>query len=97
MSILCPCCKARNETSPCRRCKADLDLLLKVDSQRQGCLARAWHAVREQRIAEAHKHLLQAEFLLPDQETRSLRAVLSLLLKDYAQALTHWTHGRQAS
>ena len=42
MPIPCPCCKASNDTGPsCRRCKADLSLLLAIEAERSELLEAA--------------------------------------------------------
>lgn len=33
MSVTCPCCRAVNEATSCRRCKADLSLVLAYAEQ----------------------------------------------------------------
>jgi hypothetical protein len=92
----CPVCRADgNSTEQCRRCKADLSLLVKLESERSACLAAAqWHAGRdeaEQCLANARK----AHALHKGKDSLRLLAVGSLMNRDFAtawKAHLEWMH-----
>ena len=82
----CPVCKAENTASPCRRCKADLSLLLALEQQRQEALWRAKESLQARCWAEAQKQAVRADHLRRDDESRRLLAAAALLNGDYATA-----------
>jgi Flp pilus assembly protein TadD len=93
MAIPCPCCKASNDAGPnCRRCKADLSLLLAVESERENVLAAARESVRQSRFAEAVASLDRAEQLRRGDDATQLRAVVFLLRREFREALAAY-HG----
>lgn len=49
-SILCPCCRAANTAATCRRCKADLTLLVRL---RDTARAAAVAALRDRDFSRA--------------------------------------------
>jgi hypothetical protein len=83
----CPVCRADdNHTEQCRRCKADLTLLVRLERQRAACLASAErHAGR----GEAQACLADAQSahaLRGDSESLRLIALAALLKRDFAAA-----------
>jgi hypothetical protein len=95
--LRCPVCKAENATpvltqpgSPeiCRRCKADLSLLFRLEAQRRHLLAEARRLAAAGLWSAFLAAVLQADRLRSDAETQQLRAVGRLLAGDFARALT---------
>ncbi len=41
MTLHCPCCRATNTTATCRRCKADLSLLVRLREDAQAAAVAA--------------------------------------------------------
>jgi hypothetical protein len=86
----CPVCKADNAQGPlCRRCKADLALLFRLEACRERSLAEARGCLREGRWPDAVSLALRANRLRADAESRSLVAVSSLFVGAFAQALQY--------
>ena len=84
----CPVCKAENAAGPnCRRCKADLSLLIAVEERRTFHLAEAGQATRDGRLDDALESLRQAAALRSGPDIRRFRACLSLLAGDYVASL----------
>lgn len=81
MPVICPCCRAGNESGPgCRRCKADLGLLFALEARRAHLLATA---ARTGDLAAVR----EAESLRPGNDARELRAALQLAAGNYPAAL----------
>jgi hypothetical protein len=97
----CPVCKAENVAGPqCRRCKADLGLLVALEGLRRQELGAARHCLAEGRWPEALTHAAQAYWLQSDEESRRLLAVTCLLNRDFASAWYYYragTEGKRAS
>ncbi len=87
MTISCPCCRASNETATCRRCKADLSLLVAVEVRRGYLVESARFALAEGRGVIAESALQEAAGLRAGDDLAPLRALVSLLNGDYAGAL----------
>lgn len=85
MTIACPCCRASNETPMCRRCKADLTLLVAVETRREYLIEETRFALS--RGGEALPRIAEAESLRSGSDTAQLRALAALLAGDYAGAL----------
>ncbi len=80
----CPVCRAENDQGPqCRRCRADLGLLFRLEEQRDRALAAARNALAEADAWLALARLNEAEDLRRDEESRRLRAVAYLLMRDF--------------
>ena len=86
-TIPCPCCKAANTAATCRRCRADLSLLVAVEASREGHLTLARRFAAELRFPEALAHLDRAAALRPADDLRPLRAAVLLLAGRPAAAL----------
>ena len=83
----CPVCKADNSQGPqCRRCKADLSLLLELEEQRQRMLAEARRCLRRGEWQTAAKHAETANWIRVEEDSRQLVAVSHLLGRDFAAA-----------
>lgn len=92
MTIACPCCRAANETPTCRRCKADLTLLVSVETRRDYLIGEARDALS--RGGEALPMIAEAESLRSGNDSAQLRALAALLAGDYAGALASHRHIR---
>jgi hypothetical protein len=83
----CPVCRADdNQTEQCRRCKADLTLLVRLERQRA---ARLVSAERHAGRGEAEACLTDAQSahaLRVDGESLRLIALAALLKRDFAAA-----------
>jgi len=87
MPIACPACKATNDIGPnCRRCKADLQLLFDLESQRQALLAQVDDALQRQSWSEALGHLATCAEIRLDAEVWQRRAVYHLLRREFGAA-----------
>lgn len=88
MPISCPCCKASNEAGPtCRRCKADLLLLFTLEARRAALIGEARRLAAECRFPESAAILAEAAQLRQGADVQQLRAVVSLLARDFPAAL----------
>jgi hypothetical protein len=86
--LSCPVCKARQAWSDtCRRCRADLSLLHRVERSRRASRRRALGLLREGRAGEALPFARQAHALSPDAASRRLLTVCLLLVEAWAEAL----------
>ncbi len=87
-ALRCPVCKAENTTpSQCRRCKADLSLLWRLEEQRQRDLVAATAAVIRQDCGRALELLDAADAARRGTDAARLRALCQLLRRDFAAAL----------
>lgn len=83
----CPVCKAENtESVQCRRCRADLALLVRLEERRQAVLAVAYRAVAGGHWRRALVLAEGADTLRSDDESLRLVAVSYLLRRDFARA-----------
>lgn len=87
MTLTCPCCKASNTTDVCRRCKADLSLLVAVETAREHHVVLARRFAAELRASEAISHLDHAAALHPGNDLHQLRSAILLLSGRFADAL----------
>jgi methylphosphotriester-DNA--protein-cysteine methyltransferase len=87
-SMRCPVCRAENaEEATCRRCKADLSLLVTLEQSRRSAIAEAMQAAATGDGARALAFAEAAHQLRPDHLTWRWLAVAHLLLRDFARAL----------
>ena len=93
----CPVCRAENaEDRACRRCKADLSLLVTLEQARRHALAEAAHAAA---AGDGERTLRQAEFahrLRADRDSWRWLAVAYLLVRDFEKAIGYWLLTRDA-
>jgi hypothetical protein len=83
----CPVCRAENNRGPqCRRCRADLGLLFQLEEQRRYALEEAGRSAARGRLRRARVLLAGIEALRRDAESARLRALVSLLERDFAGA-----------
>jgi len=88
MTLRCPVCRADNTTGPaCRRCKADLSLLMAVEERRGHHISLAQVALREGQLDDALEQLALAAQLRTGADIRRLRACVFLLAGDNAAVL----------
>jgi hypothetical protein len=88
MSLICPVCRASNDSPPtCRRCKADLTLCWTLASRREFHIASARAAMAKRDLDLAAHHLEQAEIIRAGNDLLRLRALLHLLRRDFDSAL----------
>lgn len=93
----CPVCRAENaEKEPtCRRCRADLSLLVSLDQQRDHHLAAAQRALSAGDTAQAIDQATLAERLRKGRDANQLRALGHLLENDFAAALSAWSQSQE--
>lgn len=86
--INCPVCRAAEQTGPqCRRCRADLSLLVGLETRRSELMARARHLVQQKDWHRAVDIVEEANSLRQDFESQQTLAVLAVLRHDYRRAL----------
>jgi hypothetical protein len=82
----CPVCQADNNGTPCRRCRADLSLLVQIEEQRQAAAAAALRHAGMGLTAEAVADAQRMHQCRTDAESWRLLAVTHLLHRDFAEA-----------
>jgi hypothetical protein len=93
----CPVCRAENaEDATCRRCKADLSLLVTLEQARRAALGDAMRAAAAGDGAKALTHAEAAHQLRPDAESWRWLAVAHLLQRDFDGALACRALARQS-
>jgi hypothetical protein len=90
----CPVCQAENAGATCRRCKADLALLVKLEEARRSELALAHGALAAGAAALALGHAEAAHRLRADADSWRCLATAFLLERNFAQALACRAHAR---
>ncbi|MBI1831304.1 MAG: hypothetical protein HYR84_07640 [Planctomycetes bacterium] len=93
----CPVCRADNDAEVCRRCKADLTLLVTVESARQDALRQAAHFAAKGDGMRTLQHAEAAHRLRRDSESWRWLAIGSLLIRDFELAAACWRHATGAS
>ncbi len=83
----CPVCHADNDLqTTCRRCKADLTLLIELENQRAHALAAAVQALAQGQADSALSHAARAHHFRLGPDSRRLLALAHLLRRDFAHA-----------
>jgi hypothetical protein len=83
----CPVCKATdNRGTQCRRCKADLTLLRRLESARARLLAAALRGAGRGELGACTQHAQEAHRLASDDLSLRTLAVGALLRGDFAAA-----------
>lgn len=83
----CPVCRADNSEGPnCRRCRADLTVLITLESQRAQALAEAVRLTCCRQWRRALALAEGADTIRHDADAARLMAVLHLLRRDFAKA-----------
>ena len=95
--ITCPCCKATNDAPTCRRCKADLSLLVAVADRRGFLLSLARAEAADGKFADALRSLDEAESLRGGAEVRQARAAVFLLAGEFSAAWAAYHDATAAS
>jgi hypothetical protein len=89
----CPVCKAENAQGPtCRRCKADLSLLFRLEEHRAALVAASATSLRSGRFEDALANACAAHQLRRGEDSERLLALAALLRRDYSAA---WRLGEQ--
>ena len=92
----CPVCRAENvEEATCRRCRADLTLLVALEEARRAALAKAARAAATGDAAGTLTNAEMAHRLRADADSACYLALGHLLNRDFAQALAQ--HQRASS
>ena len=87
MPIDCPVCKAENAAGPvCRRCKADLGMLVALEVRRAALLADARGAFENGALPQARELAFEANALRTGDDARRWLAILNLFTNRYAEA-----------
>lgn len=86
MPLVCPVCKAENAGASCRRCKADLSMLIGLADRRGDLLAAARQAYDQARLADARRLAVAANDDRQDGESLRWVAMLQLLHGDFGEA-----------
>ena len=94
--MTCPVCRAANDGAAptCRRCKADLALVVAVESRRVGLLAAAKSALAAGDCGAALRHLASAEAVRGGADVERLRAAAHLLSRNFPAAWRTYQQGR---
>ncbi len=94
--MTCPVCRATNDASvtTCRRCKADLSLVVAVEARRVGLLSAATSAIAAGEFEGALRYLASAEAVRGGADVERVRATAHLANRDYAAAWRTYQQGR---
>ena len=91
----CPVCRAENaEDATCRRCRADLALMVAVEQARRQALTQAAHAAASGDGMGTLQHAEAAHRLCRDAESWRWLAVGGLLVRDFQLALACYQRAR---
>jgi methylphosphotriester-DNA--protein-cysteine methyltransferase len=83
----CPVCRADvGQATQCRRCRADLSLLVELEKQRQQVMAAAYRCLHQGRFLQALVLAEGADTLHHDEDTKRLRMLIYILRRDFAAA-----------
>jgi len=92
----CPVCKADNNQAPqCRRCKADLTLLVALERLRVRVVAEARSCLSQSEAVRALDRAEEVDWLRSDEESRRLLALAQLLAGDFAEAWASYAAARK--
>ena len=96
--MTCPVCRAANDAAAttCRRCKADLSLVVAVESRRVGLLSAAKSALTAGDCDAALRHLASAEAVRGGADVERVRATAHLANRDFAAAWRTYQRGQSA-
>ena len=84
----CPVCRAENTESTCRRCRADLSLLVTVERERERLLAVASLAIASGDGHEALVHARAAQGMRRGEDVDRLLGLSHLVCRDFSAART---------
>jgi hypothetical protein len=83
----CPVCRAEVSEGPqCRRCRADLSLLFRLEEQRRQALVLAYQCASQGDWRRAGALAEGVDTLRSDRDSQRLRAVVALGSGDFARA-----------
>lgn len=89
--LRCPVCRAEVAQGPqCRRCRADLSLLLALEGQRAQLLMTARERCAQGDATQALQLAHKADDLKSDDDSRRLLATVYLLRRDFGQAWQYY-------
>jgi len=92
MNLRCPVCRADNTTGPnCRRCKADLSLLIDLEACRARHVTLAQYALASERCDDALEELERAEAARIGSDVQRMKACAYLLTGDFSSALKEYS------
>ena len=96
--MTCPVCRAANDgtVTTCRRCKADLALVVAVEARRVGLLGAAKSALAAGDCDAALRHLASAEGVRGGADVERLKATAYLLNRDFPAAWRTYQRGQSA-
>jgi len=84
----CPVCRAENNLeTACRRCKADLSLLVQMERERQRTVERARQLLRSGQVREGLAQAQQAHHFRPDADSWRLLTLAHLLLRQFPDVI----------
>ena len=94
--MTCPVCRASNDGAApsCRRCKADLALVVAVEARRVGLIAAAKSALAAGDSDAALRHLASAEAVRCGADVERLKAAVHLANRDFPAAWRIYQQGR---
>jgi hypothetical protein len=96
VALRCPVCRARVEQGPqCRRCRADLALLLSLEAQRARALEAARRRAARGQWPEALAVADGVRTLRRGADAYRLLAVGHLIRRDFARAWGHYLTARR--
>ena len=94
--MTCPVCRAANDgaVTTCRRCKADLRLVVAVEARRVRLLGAAKSALAAGECDATLRHLAAAEAVRGGADVERVKAAAHLLNRDFAAAWRTYQEGR---
>jgi hypothetical protein len=91
----CPVCRATVDLSlQCRRCRADLSLLCRIEDERRSCLALAGQQLAFDGPGPALDAAKRADELRPGIDSKRLLALTHLLRRDFSLAWRYYLEER---
>ena len=96
--MTCPVCRAANDdaATTCRRCKADLTLVVAVEARRARLLSAAQSSLASGEFDAVLRHLVSAEAVRGGAEVERLKAAAHLANRDFAAAWRTYQRGQSA-
>lgn len=98
LSLRCPVCRAGDNSGPqCRRCKADLSLLVRLEEDRDKALQAAATCLGRGEADACLHQARRADQLRSDEQSQRLLALAHLLRRDFAAAWAAYRRGARGS
>jgi len=82
----CPVCKAEAQGPQCRRCKADLSLLFRLEEERARVFSQAADSLARGQWQEARARAARVHWLRRAEDSARLLAITHLLTRDFPRA-----------